>query len=361
MRIGILGGGQLGRMLALAGHPLDLETTVLDPGEAPCGAAVAGHIRGDFDDSGALGRLADWADVVTYEFEQVPEAAPAELAGRVPVHPAPQALATGRDRLNEKILFRELGIPTARFAAVDSRADLEAAVADLGLPAVLKTRTLGYDGKGQAVLREDGDVDAAWDGIGGVPLILEEVVAFQREVSLIAVRGGDGGQRFYPLSENHHEQGILRASRPRPGDPREAEAMDYAARLLERLDYVGTVALELFDDGDRLLANEMAPRVHNSGHWTIEGAETSQFENHLRAVCGLPLGATDPVGHSAMLNLIGALPERADVLAVPGAHLHFYGKDPRPGRKVGHITVRADSAAELEERLERVRPLLPAG
>ncbi|KPV39081.1 phosphoribosylaminoimidazole carboxylase [Thiohalorhabdus denitrificans] len=360
MRVGILGGGQLGRMLALAGHPLGLETTVLDPGEAPCGAAVAAHLRGEYDDLGLLRRLAEWADVVTYEFEQVPEAAPAELAGQVPVHPGPEALATGRDRLNEKTLFRELGIPTARFAAVDSRDALKAAVADIGLPAVLKTRTLGYDGKGQAVLREDGDVDAAWNEIGGVPLILEEVVPFEREVSMIAVRGADGAQRFYPLAENHHEQGILLESRPRPADPREADAVDYAARLLERLDYVGTVALELFDAGDRLLANEMAPRVHNSGHWTIEGAETSQFENHLRAVCGLPLGATDPVGHSAMLNLIGVLPERADVLAVPGAHLHFYGKDSRPGRKVGHITVRADSAAELEGRLERVRRLLPA-
>jgi 5-(carboxyamino)imidazole ribonucleotide synthase len=224
---------------------------------------------------------------------------------------------------------------------------------------VLKTRTLGYDGKGQTVLRQPADVAGARDELGGVPLILEEVVAFDREVSMIAVRGAHGDKRFYPLSENHHAQGILRESHGRSGDPREADAREFAGRLLDRLGYVGTMALELFHAGDRLLANEMAPRVHNSGHWTIEGAETSQFENHVRAVCGLPLGATDPVGHSRMFNLIGALPERADVLAVPGAHLHFYGKAPRPGRKVGHITLRADSEGELAEREQQLRRVLP--
>ncbi|HKL77974.1 MAG TPA: 5-(carboxyamino)imidazole ribonucleotide synthase [Gammaproteobacteria bacterium] len=356
MRVGILGGGQLARMLALAGHPLGLEFTVLDPAAEPCAATVARHIQGEYTDSDRLRALAAAADVVTYEFEQVPESATAELANHTTVHPTPQALATGRDRWYEKSLFQELGIPTARFAAVDSRDDLEAAVADIGLPAVLKTRTMGYDGKGQAVLRSAEDVAPAWEAIGGGPLILEQMVDFGREVSMVAVRGRDGDQRFYPLSENHHEQGILREARARPGDRREADAADYAGRLLERLGYVGTIALELFDAGDGLVANEMAPRVHNSGHWTIEGAETSQFENHLRAVLGLPLGATDPVGASAMLNLIGALPERRDVLAVPGAHLHFYDKLPRPGRKVGHITLRADSADHLETGLGRLRP-----
>ncbi|MFA9460462.1 5-(carboxyamino)imidazole ribonucleotide synthase [Thiohalorhabdus methylotrophus] len=360
MRVGILGGGQLARMLALAGHPLGIESTVLDPGEGVCAGAVATHLVGGYEDADQLGRLSAAADVVTYEFEQVPETATTELARHNTVHPAPQALATGRDRLNEKRLFQELGIPTARFAAVDSYEALEAAVADIGLPAVLKTRTLGYDGKGQAVLRESGDIEPAWNQIGGVPLILEAVVPFGREVSMVAVRGTDGEKRFYPLVENLHREGILKESRPRFGDPLHGTAVDYAGRLLDRLGYVGTIALEMFQEGDRLLANEMAPRVHNSGHWTIEGAEASQFENHLRAVFGLPLGSTEPVGSCFMFNLVGHLPDPASVLAVPGAHPHYYGKAVRPGRKVGHITLRAETESLLEERLEQMRRVLPA-
>ncbi|MEF8792523.1 5-(carboxyamino)imidazole ribonucleotide synthase [Thiohalorhabdus sp.] len=352
MRVGILGGGQLARMLALAGHPLGLHVTVLDPGEAPCAAAVAGHIQADYEDMAALERLAAASDVVTYEFEQVPEAAVAALADRVAVHPRSEALGTGRDRLHEKSLFRELGIPTAGFAAVDSEADLESAVAEVGLPAVLKTRTMGYDGKGQEVLEGEGNVPGAWERLGRVPLILEAMVAFDREVSLVGVRGSDGDCRFYPVAENVHRDGILRESFPRPGDPAQVAAEANARTLLERLDYVGVIALEMFQAGDRLLANEMAPRVHNSGHWTIEGAETSQFANHMRGVCGLPLGTTEAVGGSAMINLIGELPPTNAVLAAPGAHLHLYDKGPRRGRKLGHITVRADDAERLRERIQ---------
>jgi len=352
LRVGILGGGQLARMLALAGHPLGLHITVLDPAEAPCAASMAGHIRADYTDEAALDRLATASDVVTFEFEQVSEAAVAALADRVAVHPRSDALGTGRDRLHEKTLFRELGIPTARFAAVDSEADLASAVAEVGLPAVLKTRTLGYDGKGQEILEREGDVAGAWERLGRVPLILEEVVAFDREVSMVAVRGGDGDCRFYPLAENVHREGVLRESFPRPGDPVQEAAEANARALLERLDYIGVLALEMFQAGDRLLANEMGPRVHNSGHWTIEGAETSQFANHMRAVCGLPLGATEPVGDSAMINLIGELPDTGAVLAAPGAHLHLYDKAPRPGRKIGHITVRADDPDRLRERIQ---------
>jgi 5-(carboxyamino)imidazole ribonucleotide synthase len=338
-------------MLALAGHPLGLHTTVLDPGEAPCGAAVATHLRADYGDSAALGRLAAASDVVTYEFEQVPASAVADLGGQVTVRPRAEALGSGRDRLDEKTLFRDLGIPTAGFAAVDSEQALAAAVEQVGLPAVLKTRTMGYDGKGQEVLREPGDVEGAWDRLGGVPLILEAMVDFRREVSMLAVRGADGDCRFYPVVENVHREGILRESFARADDPAQGAAEDCARRLLEHLDYVGVLALELFDAGDRLLANEMAPRVHNSGHWTIEGAETSQFENHMRAVCGLPLGSTEPVGHCVMINLIGELPDTAAVLAAPGAHLHLYDKAPRPGRKIGHITLRAPDEERLRQRM----------
>ncbi|HKJ71882.1 MAG TPA: 5-(carboxyamino)imidazole ribonucleotide synthase [Gammaproteobacteria bacterium] len=358
MRVGILGGGQLGRMLALAGHPLGLGLTVLDPAEAPCAAEVARHLQGDFGDSRALAELAAASDVVTYELEQVPEAAVTELAARLAVRPGAEALASGRDRLSEKRLFRNLGIPTATFAAVDSEPGLHRAAAEVGLPAVLKTRTLGYDGKGQEVLEQPEDVEGAWDRLGGVPLILERLVAFAREVSMVAVRSADGDCRFYPLTENVHREGILRESFPRPGDPLQDAAEDNARRLLERLEYVGVMALEMFQAGDQLLANEMAPRVHNSGHWTIEGAETSQFENHLRAVCGFPLGSTEAVGHSALINLIGVLPDAAAVLAAEGVHLHLYGKEARPGRKVGHITVRADHTEGLRDRIQALRRAL---
>ncbi|SCZ55249.1 5-(carboxyamino)imidazole ribonucleotide synthase [Thiohalomonas denitrificans] len=359
MKVGIIGGGQLARMLALAGHPLGIETVVLDPAADACAGAVTQQLQGAYDDRDQLKALADAVDVVTYEFENVPEQAVQSLADLASVHPSPNALATGRDRLREKtLLSTTLGIPTAPFATVDSREELESATASIGLPAVLKTRTLGYDGKGQYVLRSTADIDTAWAELGGVPLILEGFVEFEREVSIIAARSRNGEIRCYPLTENVHISGILRFSHCRPGDPQQAAAEDYIGRLLESLDYVGVVALELFQAGDRLLANEMAPRVHNSGHWTIEGAETSQFENHLRAICGLPLGPTTPVGYSAMFNLIGDLPDTAAILAIPGAHLHAYGKAAREGRKVGHITVRAENTTELKRRMEKVRDTL---
>ncbi|WP_303906879.1 5-(carboxyamino)imidazole ribonucleotide synthase [Thiohalomonas denitrificans] len=359
MKVGIIGGGQLARMLALAGHPLGIETIVLDPAFDACAGAVTRQLRGAYDDRNQLKALADDVDVITYEFENVPEQALQSLADLASVYPSPNALATGRDRLREKtLLSMTLGIPTAPFAAVDSREELESAAADIGLPAVLKTRTLGYDGKGQYVLRGIEDIDAAWGQLGSVPLVLEGFVEFEREVSIIAVRSRNGEIRCYPLIENVHTDGILRLSHCRPGDPQQATAEDYIGRLLDSLGYVGVIALELFQADDRLLANEMAPRVHNSGHLTIEGAETSQFENHLRAICGLPLGQTTPVGYSAMLNLIGDLPDPAAVLAVPGAHFHAYGKAAREGRKVGHITVRAENTTELERRMENVRDTL---
>ena len=354
MRVGILGAGQLARMLALAGYPLGLRFAFYDPAKGSCAADLGEHFCGVYDDEALLDRFAASVDLVTYEFENVPVACVEYLAQRTTVFPPALALETAQDRLHEKTLFQELGINTPPFMAIDSLEGLKHAVSIIGLPAVLKTRRMGYDGKGQAVLRSPADIEKAWQAIGGVPLILEGFVSFQREASIIAVRSRNGEIRYYPLSENIHRNGILHLSRCRSGDTMQANAEGYIRQILEQLDYVGVLALELFQDGDNLIANEIAPRVHNSGHWTIEGAETSQFENHLRAVCGLPLGATDAVGHAVMLNFIGTLPSRDTMLDIPDVHLHFYGKEERPGRKVGHATVRSCSAGRMEQQLTQL-------
>jgi 5-(carboxyamino)imidazole ribonucleotide synthase len=352
--IGILGGGQLGYMLALAGYPLDLHFRFLDPSpQAPVGR-IATRVTAEYTDFDALEKFAHGLALVTYEFENVPVEAARFLQKIVPVYPPPQALEVAQDRLSEKSLFQKLAIPTTEFAAVSSAKGLQDVVRKLGLPAILKTCRLGYDGKGQWVLRTTEDVEAVRKEFPSTQLILEKFVNFSRELSILAVRGRSGETAFYPLVENHHRGGILRLSlapAPNLAAKLQAEAEAAARRVLEALDYVGVLAIELFEYDGRLLANEMAPRVHNSGHWSIEGAVTSQFENHLRAVSGLPLGDTRTAGHSAMLNLIGELPESADILAVSDAHLHVYGKSLRPGRKVGHVTLRADSAAQLAECL----------
>jgi len=354
MKVGILGGGQLGQMLAHAAKDLGLEPLVLDPQPDAVAGRFARHLRAEFDDAAALDELAA-CDVVTYEFENVPSASVARLADRVPVHPAPIALATACDRWLEKGLFRELGIPTAAFRNVASAAELERAVGELGLPAILKTRRFGYDGKGQAVLRSQADVDAAWARLGERgPLLLEELVAFDRELSVLAVRDRDGRMQTWPLTENHHVDGILHISRA-PAAAASAvlssRARDWMDALMARLDYVGVLVVELFQVGEELLANEMACRVHNSGHWTIEGAQTSQFENHLRAVAGLPLGPTRATGCSAMINLVGIVPELAALEREPGVFVHVYGKSPAPGRKLGHVTLVAKDRDALETKL----------
>jgi 5-(carboxyamino)imidazole ribonucleotide synthase len=353
LRVGVLGAGQLGRMLALAGTPLGCSFVFVDPSANAPASVVGEQVVCDYADPAGQAALAD-CDVVTYEFESVPVAAAEALALRVPVFPPPKALRIAQDRWLEKSCFRELGIATAPFEAVSSVAELTQAVANIGTPAVLKTRRLGYDGKGQFVLQRPEDAEAAWAAVGGAPSILEGFVRFERELSLLSVRAQDGQTVFYPLVENHHEHGILRktsAPAPHLSAALSRAAESYASRILEHLDYVGVLALELFQVGDTLVANEIAPRVHNSGHFSIEGSRTSQFENHLRAILGLPLGDPAPLGPSCMLNLVGSLPRSADVLAVPDAHLHLYGKNPRPGRKVGHITVRAETVSELEERV----------
>ncbi|OOZ15036.1 5-(carboxyamino)imidazole ribonucleotide synthase [Solemya velum gill symbiont] len=338
MIIGIIGGGQLARMMALAGIPLGMRFIFLDPAEDACASALGEHLCGEYDDRELLNYMAEKADVVTYEFENVPASAIEYLNDKVGVAPSAEALATARDRLNEKNLFRELGIPTVPFATVDSFGDLQLAVEEIGLPAILKTRVFGYDGKGQVLLRDEADLQQAWDKLKAIPLILEGFASFQREISIVSVRGHDGEIRFYPLSENVHRDGILNTSESLPDDPKQSVAEEYARRTLERLDYVGVLAIEFFDMGKGLIVNEMAPRVHNSGHWTIEGALTNQFENHIRAVAKLPLGSTDADGYARMINFIGEIPEIHDLLSNETLHLHHYDKKPKPGRKVGHAT-----------------------
>ncbi len=357
MTIGILGGGQLGYMLALAGYPLGLHFRFLDPSpEAPVGR-IAQRVTADYTDQAALEKFSSGLELITYEFENVPVEAARFLAERVPVYPPPAALEAAQDRLAEKSLFRKLGIATTEFAPVSNPAELEAAVKSLGLPAVLKTSRMGYDGKGQSILRTAEDVAKAKSELPPVKLILERFVPFTRELSVLAVRSRNVESAIYPLVENHHRSGILRLSiapAPRLEAPIQRAAESAARRVLESLKYVGVLAIEFFEHQGELLANEMAPRVHNSGHWTIEGAVTSQFENHLRAVLGLPLGSAAAAGHCAMLNLIGDLPDSAEVLAVPDAHLHLYGKSPRPGRKLGHLTLRAASPERLALRLSEL-------
>ena len=358
--VGILGGGQLARMMALSGAPLGLRFRVLDNVADACAGQFAPMIVGDYTDRDALAEFAAQVDVATFDFENVPAESAQWLAERIPVFPQPHALAVAQDRLAEKSLFRELGIPVPEFADIASREALGDAVAQLGMPCILKTRRLGYDGKGQFRIKSAADIEAAWESLGAqagsVGLILEGFVHFQRELSVVAVRGRDGEFRAWPLTENWHVDGVLSASlAPATVDAAlQASALGYARKLADAMDYVGVFALELFCRDGELLANELAPRVHNSGHWSIEGSETSQFQNHLRAVLGLPLGDTRMVGMACMLNWIGAMPDARAVLREAGGHWHDYGKSPRAGRKVGHATLRADDAAELAATLQRV-------
>lgn len=354
--VGIVGGGQLARMLALAGIPLGLRFVVLDPAVDACAGQVAELIQTPYDNAEGLAELAARADVITFDFENVPAATAEQLQTRKPVFPPPQALALAQDRLAEKSLFRELGINTPAFATVDSLAELQAAVQQTGLPAVLKTRRFGYDGKGQRLLKTADDMAPAWQELGETGLILEQFITFQREVSVLAVAGRGNGAVFYPLVENQHRDGILRLSQaPYQDQQLQQQAYDAVGRIIARLNYVGVLAVEFFVVDGQLLANEMAPRVHNSGHWTIEGAVTSQFENHLRAVLGLALGDTRARGYSAMLNCIGAMPDFIQAMQQPeqqrSCHWHDYGKAARAGRKVGHITLCRDSREQLLQHL----------
>lgn len=361
MTIGIIGAGQLGRMMALAGYPLGLDFRFLDRSPDSPGGQVAPLLAGEFTDRALLRRLARGTDVVTFDWENVPVEPLRSLAHRVDFAPPLAALAAAQDRLEEKRLFGRLGVPTNRHARVDSPRDLERAFARIG-PGILKTRRLGYDGKGQFRVRARADLAAAFAALGGAPLLYEEFVPFDDEVSIIGARSARGEIAIYPLNGNVHVDGILRLTRAPWGSPALARAAArHLARILGHFRYTGVLTIEFFVRGGRLVANEMAPRVHNSGHWTIEGAETSQFENHLRAILGLPLGSTRARGHAAMVNLIGALPERADALREPGLHWHDYGKSPRPGRKIGHCTLVEATATRRDRRLRALLPRLAPG
>ncbi len=342
--IGILGGGQLGRMLALAAARLGLRCHVYCPDpESPAFHVAAEHSVAGYEEAKPLADFARAVDVVTYEFENVPVAAAERLAELVPVRPGPRALALGQDRLSEKTFLREIGVATAPFAAVDDRASLDRALGAIGLPAILKTRRLGYDGKGQAPIRWADEAAGALETMRGAPAILEKFVPFAREISVIAVRALDGRAAVYDPPENVHRDGILATSTvpARIRQETAAKAREIATRLMQSLDYVGVLAVELFVSGDEeaLLINELAPRVHNSGHWTEDACAVSQFENHIRAIAGWPLGPTERHADVVMTNLIGSDAGNWRKLAAePGARLHLYGKRAtRPGRKMGHV------------------------
>jgi 5-(carboxyamino)imidazole ribonucleotide synthase len=365
MTVGIVGAGQLGRMLALAGYPLGLDFLFLDPaGDAPAGR-VAPLLRGPFTDPKLLSRLARECEVLTFDWENI--SVDALRAHAISAHgaricPPVAALAAAQDRVAEKRLFEKLGIPTTRWQAVASRAQLERALRRIGVPGVLKTRRFGYDGKGQVRVRTPQDAHRGWEELGKVPLIYEEWVPFDCEVSIIGARSARGEVAIYPLNGNVHSQGILRLTRAPYGPPRwQRAAARHLERCLTHFRYVGVLTIEFFVRQGRLIANEMAPRVHNSGHWTIEGCVTSQFENHLRAILDMPLGSTAPRGFSAMVNLIGDIPPREGLLMSAGLHLHDYGKQPRPGRKVGHCTLVEPTAARRDRRARGLLAKLAPG
>lgn len=365
MTVGIVGAGQLGRMLALAGYPLGLDFLFLDPAsDAPAGR-VAPVLQGAFTDPKLLGRLARECEVLTFDWENVSvEALRAHAASAhgARICPSITALATAQDRVSEKRLFERLGIPTTRWHAVGSRRQLERALREIGVPGVLKTRRMGYDGKGQVRVRTAQDAHRGWEELGAVPLIYEEWVPFDCEVSIIGARSVSGATAIYPLNGNVHAEGILRLTRAPYGPPGwQRAAARHLESCLKHFRYVGVLTIEFFVRGGRLIANEMAPRVHNSGHWTIEGCVTSQFENHLRAILDLPLGSTRSVGFSAMVNLIGDIPPREGLLARDGLHLHDYGKQPRAGRKVGHCTFVESTAARRDRQARQLLAELAPG
>jgi 5-(carboxyamino)imidazole ribonucleotide synthase len=362
MTVGIVGAGQLGRMLALAGYPLGLDFLFLDPAaDAPAGR-VAPVLNGAFTEARLLAELSQRSEVLTFDWENISVDALRALQGDTRIAPPIPALATAQDRVSEKKLFERLKIPTTRWMAVSSRAQLTRAMRDIGLPAVIKTRRLGYDGKGQAVVRTNDDAERAWEQLGAAPLLYEELIPFDCEVSIIGARSSRGEVAVYPLNGNVHSEGILRLTRAPYGPPRwQRLAAGHLEKVLAHFRYTGILTIEFFVRGGKLIANEMAPRVHNSGHWTIEGAVTSQFENHLRAILNLPLGSTRPRGFSAMLNLIGTLPDRERILAEGDLHLHDYGKQPRPGRKLGHCTLVEASAAARDRRARRLLAQLAPG
>jgi 5-(carboxyamino)imidazole ribonucleotide synthase len=358
-RVGIVGAGQLGRMLALAGYPLGIRCVFLDRSASSPAAQVAPILTGDLEDAAQLAALAACSDVLTFDWENISGKALEPLEKLTQVRPPRAALEVSQDRIAEKALFSKLRIPVAAHAAIDSKPELIRAIRKLGLPGVLKTRRLGYDGKGQFLLRDLTEVDEAWAAIGGSGLIYEKFQQFSREVSIVGARSAAGHTVFYPLSANSHGGGILHYSiAPFANPGLERRARVYLKRVMSALAYVGVLTIEFFVVKGRLIANEMAPRVHNSGHWTIEGCVTSQFENHLRAICDLPLGSTRALGHTAMINFLGKMPDRGRLLGIEGLAYHDYAKEPRPGRKLGHCTILKSRAGDRDLALEDALKLI---
>jgi 5-(carboxyamino)imidazole ribonucleotide synthase len=354
--IGILGGGQLGRMLAMAAARLGLRCQVFSPDpDSPAFDVVARATCAEYADVEALELFAGDVDVITYEFENVPAASATVLAARRPVLPDRKILETTQDRLIEKDFVRRLGIGTADYAEVSSASTLRAAIGKVGLPAVLKTRRFGYDGKGQSIIRAGADPDQVWQDLGTKLAILEAFIPFEREISVIAARSADGHVECFDVTENEHRDHILKISRVPAAipDALAVQARSIAQQIADALNYVGVLAVEMFvvqdDSGPKILVNEIAPRVHNSGHWTLDGASISQFEQHIRAIAGWPLGKPIRHGQVTMTNLIGdEIDSYAQWLTVPGATVHLYGKGaPRPGRKMGHVTQVQTTASPL--------------
>lgn len=353
MKVGILGGGQLSRMLALAGIPLGLEFCFYEPKAESCVASLGQVIYGAYDEEEKLQQFAEQVDLITYENESIPAATLSFLEKLRPVYPDKKALIASQDRLAEKNLFQALSIPTAQYQPVNSKAELLTLLAEMSFPLFLKKRHGGYDGKGQRLLMNKKDAEAVPEEFCQDALI-ESYVDFVREVSLIAARNRSGHIEFYDLSENRHRNGILFRTVNRIQDPQFELAVELVDRIMEELQYVGVLAVEFFQQGERLLANEMAPRVHNSGHWTIEGAETSQFENHLRAILDWPLGKTGSRCQATLYNILGEFPAKEQLLKYPRLHLHDYQKSPLPGRKIGHVTLLAEIAHNYPKTLENL-------
>jgi len=361
VKIGVIGGGQLAQMLALAGLPLGIKVIAFEATRDCPAGLVTDVLVGEYTDQAKLQQLAEQVDVMTYEFENIPIASLEKLKAfsNISIYPPLAALANSQDRLDEKIFFDRLKIPTTKFSAINSLQDLHLAIERFALPVVLKTRRLGYDGKGQYLIRSKPEIEIAWEQLKNQPLILENFVAFEREISCIAVRALDGEIVFYPLIENTHRGGILRMSEVDSSNARiERLAREYVTRILTELDYVGVLTVEFFQKDGELIANEMAPRVHNSGHWTIEGAQISQFENHLRAIMGLPLGSTELCGKVAMINFIGQVPDLARLLKINELHCHLYGKEPRENRKLGHATICVADQKIFAEKLQELKSFI---
>ncbi len=362
MKVGILGAGQLGRMLAISGYPLNHQfgfsgNTHDEP------SSLLGHMFTQQDSTNNIDSLVNFADVITFESENTKVEIVKKINKKIPVYPNEKSLFITQHRGREKVLFNQLNISCAPYQIINTLEDLKTAIDIIGIPAILKTTMEGYDGKGQFLIHHQDQINDAWKSMNGVESILEGFINFKRELSLIAVRGIDNSNKYYPLVENTHYQGILRLTiAPAQNINKQVQetAQHYMQTLLDEMNYVGVLTIELFETETGLVINEMAPRVHNSGHWSIEGANTSQFENHIRAITGMPLGDTTPTHpFCAMINIIGQLGDIDAVLEMPNAHLHLYDKSERKNRKLGHINITANSQAELKDSIAKLKDFLP--